>query len=65
MLGGPSLWLGIPTERLTFHQELDEVGKTQVDWQRRNVHCVLTQHLENLLNHSCNTFHSSFLESCL
>ena len=33
---------------LAFHQELDEVGKTQVDWQRVNVHCVLIQHLENL-----------------
>ena len=25
-------------------QELDEVGKTLVDWQRWIVHCVLTQH---------------------
>ena len=38
--------------RLAFDQELDEVGKTQIDWQRGNVHCVLIQHLENLLNHS-------------
>ena len=36
---------------LAFHQDLDEVGKTQVDWQRGDVHCVLIQHLENLLNH--------------
>ena len=39
---------------LAFHQELDEVGKTQVDWKRGNVHCVLIQHHENLLNHSYN-----------
>ena len=39
---------------LAFRQELDEVGKTQVDWQRGNVHCVLIQHLENLLSHSYN-----------
>ena len=32
---------------LAFHQELDEVGKTLVDWQRGNVHCVLIQHPEN------------------
>ena len=37
---------------LAFHQELDEVGKTQFDWQRWNVHCVLIQHLENLSNRS-------------
>ena len=37
-----------------FHQDLDEVGKTLVDWLRGNVHCGLIQHLENLLNHSCN-----------
>ena len=29
-----------------FNQELDGVGKTQVDWQRGNVHCVLIQHLK-------------------
>ena len=39
---------------LAFLQELDEVGKTQVDWYRWIVHCVLIQHPENLLNHSCN-----------
>ena len=39
---------------LAFHQELDEAGKTQVDWQRGNVHCVLIQHLENLSNRSYN-----------
>ena len=27
---------------LAFLQELDEVGKTQIDWERGNVHCVLT-----------------------
>ena len=30
---------------LAFHLELNDVGKTQVDWQRGNVHCVLIQHL--------------------
>ena len=39
---------------LAFYQDLDEVGKTQVDWERGNVHCVLIQHLENLLNQSYN-----------
>ena len=39
---------------LAFLQELDEVGMTLVDWQRGNFHCVLIQHPENLLNHSCN-----------
>ena len=34
---------------LAFHQELDEMGMTLVYW-----YCVLIQHLENLLNHSCN-----------
>ena len=47
--GSAFLWNG-----LAFHQELDEVGKTQVDWQRGNVHCVLIQHLENLSNRSYN-----------
>ena len=51
MLGGPSLRLGIPIERPSIPPGMDEVGKTQVDWQRGNVHCVLIQHLENLLNH--------------
>ena len=37
---------------LAFYQELDEVGKTQVDWQRGNVHCVLIQQLENLSDRS-------------
>ena len=32
MLGGQFLRLGIPFDRLSIHQELDEVGKTQVDW---------------------------------
>ena len=32
MLGGPFLRLGIPRERSAFHQDLDEVGKTMVDW---------------------------------
>ena len=49
LCGSAFLWNG-----LAFHQELDEVGKTQVDWQRGNVHCVLIQHLENLSNHSYN-----------
>ena len=60
MLGGPSLRLGIPIERqngLAFLQELDEVGMTQVDWQRGIVHCVLIQNLEYLSNHSYNLFH--------
>ena len=43
-----------PENGLAFHQDLDEVGKTLVDWQRGLVHCVLIQHLENLSNHSCN-----------
>ena len=43
-----------PKERLSILQELDEVGMTLVDWKRVNVHCVLIQHLENLLNHSYN-----------
>ena len=30
-----------------FLQELDEVGKTLVDWQRGNFHCELIQHPEN------------------
>ena len=34
-----------PQKSLAFRQELDEMGKTQVDWQRGNVHCVLIQHL--------------------
>ena len=47
LCGSAFLWNG-----LAFNQELDEVGKTQVDWQRGNVHCVLIQHLENLSSHS-------------
>ena len=43
-----------PENGLSFTQEMDEVGKTQVDKQRGNVHCVLIQHLENLSNRSCN-----------
>ena len=43
-----------PENGSAFHQDLDEVGKTLVDWQRGIVHCVLVQHLENLSNHSCN-----------
>ena len=35
-----------PENGLAFHQELDKVGKTVVDWQRGKVHCVLIQHLE-------------------
>ena len=55
MLGGPffAAW-AFPEIGLAFHQDLDEVGKTLVDWQRGIVHCVLIPHLENLLNHSCN-----------
>ena len=43
-----------PENGLAFHQDLDEVGKTLVDWQRGIVHSVLIQHLENLINHSHN-----------
>ena len=43
-----------PENGLAFQQGLDEVGKTHVDWQRGNVHCVLIQHLENLYNRSYN-----------
>ena len=31
----------------TILQVSDEVGKTQVDWQRGNFHCELIQHPEN------------------
>ena len=54
-----------PENGFTFRQDLDEVGKTLVYWQRGIVHCVLIQHLENLSNHSCNEFHSLISESCL
>ena len=51
----PNTWrLGIPKERQTFRKDSENVRKTQVDWQRGNVHCVLIQHLENLSNHSYN-----------
>ena len=43
-----------PENALAFHQDLDEVRRTLVDWQRGIVHCVLIQHLENLSNHSYN-----------
>ena len=43
-----------PENGLAFHQDLDEVGKTLVDWQRGIVHCVLIQDLENLSNESYN-----------
>ena len=33
-----------PENGLAFHQELDEMGKTLVEWQRGIVHCVLIQH---------------------
>ena len=39
---------------LAFRQDLDEVGKTLVDWQRGIVHCVLIQLLENLSNRPYN-----------
>ena len=62
MLGGPFLrGSAFLKNGLAFLQELDEVGKTVVDWQRGNFHCVLIQHLENLLNHSCNNFVLQFL----
>ena len=51
----PNAWrpffAAFPENGLAFHQDLDEVGKTQVDWCG-NVHCVLVQHLESLSNHS-------------
>ena len=37
--------LAFPQHGLAFRQDLDEVGKTLVDWQRGIVHCVLIQHL--------------------
>ena len=43
-----------PENASAFHQDLDEVGTTLVEWQRGNVHCVLIQHLENLSNRSNN-----------
>ena len=51
MLGAHLCGSAFEKNGLAFHQELDEVGKTQVDWQRGNVHCELIQHLENLSNH--------------
>ena len=59
LCGSAFLWNGS-----AFHQELDEVGKTQVDWQRGNVHCVLIQHPENLSNRSYNRFHFAISVSC-
>ena len=56
--------LAFPEKGLAFRQELDEVGKTLVDWQRGIVHCVLIQHLENLANRPYNWFHS-FCNSCI
>ena len=47
-----------PENGSAFHQDLDEEGRTLVDWQRGIVHCVLIQHLENISNHSCNWFRS-------
>ena len=49
---------------LAFLQELDEVGVTLVDWQRRNFHCELIQHPENPLNRSYNKLHSLIPVSC-
>ena len=43
-----------PENGLAFHQDLDDVGITLVDWQRGNFHYGLIQHPENLFNHSCN-----------
>ena len=43
-----------PENGLAFRQDLEKVGKTQVDWQRGIAHCVLIQHLFNLSNHSYN-----------
>ena len=43
-----------PENGLAVLQELDGMGKTQVDWQRGIVHGVLIQHLENLSNRSYN-----------
>ena len=60
-----ALLCGIPIERLSILPGLDDVGKTLVDWQRGIVHCGLIQHLENLLNHSFNLFHSVIPESSL
>ena len=54
MLGGPSLRLGIPIERLSIPPGIgwgvNDTGRL-VTWE---FHCVLIQHLENLLNHSYN-----------
>ena len=43
-----------PENVLAFHQDLDEVGVTLVDWERGMVHCVLIQRLKNFSNHSDN-----------
>ena len=48
--------LALPENGLAFHQDLEKVGKTLLDWQRGIVHCVLIQHLENLSNHSTINF---------
>ena len=48
-----------PRERLSVPPGSRKGGKTLVDWQRGNVHCILIQHLENLSNHSNNWFHSA------
>ena len=48
---------------LAFFQELDEVGKTLVDWQRGNFHCELIQHPENLLSFESFIQLISFCES--
>ena len=37
--------LAFPKNGLAFRQDLEKVGKTQVDWERVIVHCVLIQHL--------------------
>ena len=59
MLGGSAF----QNNGLAFLQELDEVGKTLVEWWRGNVHSGLIQHPENLLNHSYNEI--SFCNSCI
>ena len=43
-----------PENGLVFRQDHDKVEVTLVDWERGMVHCVLIQHVENLLNHSYN-----------
>ena len=47
----------------TFRQDLGQVGKTLVDWERGIVHCVLIQHLKKSLESFMQLI--SFCSSCI